>query len=226
LFFQNQITSGAFRGANQHPDSMPSVDDATTTVQAAPLADTDAITAWIERADREALQQVFARHAHAALRLARHRLGNHSDADDAVQHAFITVMRGARHFRPDRGTVRGYILAAVLNSCAMLCRSASRRRAREAETDADTLIGEVRDPELHDAMQTALAHLPEHQRAPVELRYLAGLDFPEIATALGRNERTVRGQVSRGLGSLRAICSRLGLAASAATLALGAAIVG
>src|SRR4051812_43179117 len=76
-------------------------------------ADVAGMAAWVERGDREALQGVFERHAAAALRLAAHRLGNLSDADDAVQHAFIGLMRGARNFRPEIGSVRGYILAAV-----------------------------------------------------------------------------------------------------------------
>jgi RNA polymerase sigma-70 factor (ECF subfamily) len=192
---------------------------------AAALADAEAdlvaFSAWTERGDREALQRVFTRHAEAALRLAQHRLGNLSDADDAVQHAFVGVMRGARNFNPDKGTVRGYLLAAVLNACAQQRRAETSRRAREEV--AEPPRGTAADPELRDAVRAALAKLPEHQREPVALRYLAGLDFPEIAQALGRNERTVRGQVTRGLETLRQICSRYGLAAGTTALAVALA---
>jgi RNA polymerase sigma-70 factor (ECF subfamily) len=172
--------------------------------------DAAAVAAWVERGDRAALQEVFERHADAALRLAASRLGNRSDAEDAVQHAFIGVMRGARSYRPEAGTVRGYILAAVVNACAEQRRSEGARRARELIVRAAEEAA-PRDPDLADALREALARLPEHQRQPVELRYLAGLEFPEIAAALGRNERTVRGQVTRGLDSLREICPKLGV---------------
>jgi RNA polymerase sigma-70 factor (ECF subfamily) len=184
-------------------------------------ADLAAFAAWTERGDREALHRVFSRHAEAALRLAQHRLGNFSDADDAVQHAFVGVMRGARNFNPDKGTVRGYLLAAVLNACAQQRRSEASRRAREEVADPPRGVGA--DPELRDAVKAALSKLPAHQREPVELRYLAGLEFAEIALALGRNERTVRGQVTRGLDSLRQMSARYGLAVSTSAVALALA---
>lgn len=201
------------------PGAMSMAADPAPAPRAAGDADdAAAIAAWVEQGDRDALQTVFARHAPAALRLAAHRLGNHSDADDAVQHAFIGVMRSARSFRPEAGTVRGWLLASVLNACAHQRRSDGSRRAREAGPPPPT--PEPGDPDLRDAMLEALSQLPEHQRRAVELRYLAGLDFPEIAAALGRNERTVRGQVTRGLERLRDICARLGLAAGTASPAV------
>lgn len=185
-------------------------------------ADRECIAAWVAHGDREALQAVFERHAATALRLATSRLGNLSDADDAVQHAFIGVMRGARHYRPERGSVRGWLMTAVLNACVEQRRSETRRLTREAATAPSEEAPRGADPDLRDALKGALAQLPEHQRQPVELRYLAGLDFPEIAAALGRNERTVRGQVSRGLDTLRETCASLGLRRE--TSALGAAL--
>ncbi len=181
--------------------------------------DLAAVSAWVAGGDREALQTVFERHAPAALRLATHRLGNQSDADDAVQQAFIGFMRGARGIRPGAGTVRGYIMASVLNACAEQRRREGSRRAREAVSSPPPAPA-VPDPDLRDSVQRALALLPEHQRLPVELRYLAGLDYPEIAAALGRKERTVRGQVDRGLDALRVVCARFGLSSTTAGIAL------
>src|SRR4051812_46911441 len=101
------------------------------TADAVQDPDPEAVAAWVERGDREALERVFARHAEAALRLATKRLGNVSDAEDAVQHAFIGVMRSARNLRPELGTVRGYILAAVVNACSQQRRADGTRRNRE-----------------------------------------------------------------------------------------------
>lgn len=192
-------------------------------------ADRLAIAAWVYAGDRQSLQTVFERHAPAALRLAAARLGNLSDADDAVQHAFIAFiafMRGARLYRPDLGTVRGYLMTAVINSCAQQRRADGSRRAREAASAPPAVQpGRSADPDLRDAVHEALARLPEHQRQPVELRYLAGLEFAEIAAALGRNERTVRGQVTRGLDVLRDTCDRLGLRSDHAALGVAIAAI-
>jgi RNA polymerase sigma-70 factor, ECF subfamily len=176
--------------------------------------DASALAAWVERGDRQALEAVFRRHADCALRMAARRLGNLTDAEDAVQEAFIGVMRGARRARVR--SVRGWILVAVMNACSAQRRRDRQRRAREqysvspppAESDAD----------LRDAIIRALEQLPQHQRQPVELRYLAGLEYREIAHALGRRERTVRGQVDRGLENLHALSVRYGFAAGSTAL--------
>ena len=180
-------------------------------------ADTAALAAWIERGDRAALDGLFRRHADLALRLAGRRLGNPSDAEDAVQEAFVGSMRGARGFRPGRGSVRGWLMAAVLNACHEQKRGEGRRRRREAAGGMPPHADDP-DPDLAETIATALGELPAQQRGPIELRYFAGLEFPEIARALGRPERTVRGQVSRGLEALRTICARLGFATSVPAL--------
>ena len=48
-----------------------------------------------------------------------------------------------------------------------------------------------------------LACLPPAYRAAVVLRHVDGLSYPELATALGRPEGTVKAQVHRGLAMLR-----------------------
>jgi RNA polymerase sigma-70 factor, ECF subfamily len=200
---------------------------AMSTAQSALAADLDAaaLTAWVECGDRKALEEIFARHASIALHFAARRTGNRSDAEDAVQDAFLAVMRGARRYRKNSGSVRSWLLAAVLNACAKQYRKDMSRRVREAdEARAPTVIASPHEHDLSEPIAKALSELPEHQRLPIELRYLAGLDYDEIAKALGRNQRTVRGQVDRGLDALVRICARLGLAASptAMLVALGA----
>lgn len=54
----------------------------------------------------------------------------------------------------------------------------------EQAADADILA-------LHDALE-ALARVDERMAKVVEMRYFAGLTEPEVAEALGVNERTVR----------------------------------
>jgi RNA polymerase sigma factor (sigma-70 family) len=182
-----------------------------------PDPDVAALTSWVERGERSALEMIFARHAETALRLALRRTGNMSDAEDAVQDAFLSAMRGARGFRPERGTVRGWLLAAVHNACARQKRSAVSRRSREV-TAASTPMS-LPDVDLPEQISHLLTELPEHQRWPVELRYLIGLEYAEIAVTLGRKERTIRGQVDRGLSALRAIYARSGSSATPAMIA-------
>ncbi|WP_306211260.1 RNA polymerase sigma factor [Actinoplanes sp. RD1] len=57
------------------------------------------------------------------------------------------------------------------------------------------------------AARTALARLPEAQRAVVTCRILLDLTTAETAVALGLNEGTVKSRLSRGLAALRTALS-------------------
>jgi RNA polymerase sigma-70 factor (ECF subfamily) len=48
-----------------------------------------------------------------------------------------------------------------------------------------------------------VGQLPPVYRAPVVLRHVDGLTYPEVAQALDRPEGTVKAQVHRGLALLR-----------------------
>ena len=103
--------------------------------------DGDLIAAWIEHGNREAMAELFSRHAEDCLRLAVRRLGTLSEAEDAVQDAFIRVMRLARTFRRDAagGSARGWIFAIVANTCV------SRLREQQARIRREQALRPVRD---------------------------------------------------------------------------------
>jgi RNA polymerase sigma-70 factor (ECF subfamily) len=48
-----------------------------------------------------------------------------------------------------------------------------------------------------------LSALPMPYRAPIVLRHVDGMSYPEVAAALGRPEGTVKAQVHRGIALLR-----------------------
>ncbi len=50
-----------------------------------------------------------------------------------------------------------------------------------------------------------IADLPTKQREAVQLRYLAGLDYAEIASAIGCSEESARANVSQAMKKLKAM---------------------
>ena len=56
---------------------------------------------------------------------------------------------------------------------------------------------------LRLALLAALAALPRRQREAVVLRYLAGVEEPELSRAMGTSPSSVRTHVQRGLAALR-----------------------
>ncbi len=57
--------------------------------------------------------------------------------------------------------------------------------------------------ELHEALQAELMRLPDDQRLAVTLCDMEGLQYEEIAEAMGSSVGTVKSRISRGRARLR-----------------------
>ncbi len=159
---------------------------------------------------RQHLDALWRRNAEQFWRLARGLCGDL--ADDALQEAALCLLRHADRWR-DRGPGSGtsWLMTIVANAARK-----QKRRVRRAalpmlpaEMEAETPSIPA-DHERSDEVRQALERLDRRTRQAVELRYLAGLDFPAVAAALGVPVRTARTRVSRALATLR---QRLGIAA-------------
>src|SRR5579862_2916441 len=186
--------------------------DAVEATDAIPTRADDAalLRAYAERGDRQALNVLFARHADAAYRVALRCCRNDADAEDAVQTAFIEVLRHAAKYRGE-SAVRAWMFGFVVNACRHKAREEGRRAAREERA---SVSGELpaEDGAFREAVRGAVRELPEHYRLPVWLHYCEGLSSPEVADALSLSENTVRSQLSRGVEELRLSLSVSGLA--------------
>jgi RNA polymerase sigma-70 factor, ECF subfamily len=152
--------------------------------------------------------------------IALRMLGDRSAAEEAAQDAFVRAYRalaGYDEARIRELRLRPWLATIVLN----LCRTRlARRAARGAPplsfdieasplpepmaTDATTIPAAVIERRAERERWAALlACLPPAYRSAVVLRHVDGLSYPELATALGRPEGTVKAQVHRGLAMLR-----------------------
>jgi RNA polymerase sigma factor (sigma-70 family) len=142
-----------------------------------------------------------------ALRL----VGNPHDAEELAQDAFVRAYRALGGYPPERIRalrLRPWLATIVLNLARN--RARGRRPALVAvvadDLPADPAAGPEATAERKDAearWSALLAALPQRYRAPVVLRLVEGLSYPELAEALGRPVGTVKAQVHRGLGLLR-----------------------
>jgi RNA polymerase sigma-70 factor, ECF subfamily len=129
-------------------------------------------------------------------------LGNRSDAEEAVQEAFLRAWR----FRASLGTgssLRPWLYRVVVNTCCSKLRTELPHRARrEGDSGLEELAASSPTPEEHVGRSElcrdvvhALRELPQHLRAPVVLRYYAGMSEREIAIAIGRRPGTVKSRL-------------------------------
>lgn len=149
--------------------------------------------------DRTAFDTLVSPHL-ARLRGVARRL-DPSDADDLLQQALLVAWRRADALRDPRA-VRGWLGRIVWTTWA------DRRPTRE-RADAVEAVA-AGDPEsalaarqLGDAVQRALASLPDDQRAAVELIDGLGLTFAEAAAALDVPPGTVASRLARARAALR-----------------------
>lgn len=137
-----------------------------------------------------------------AYRTAALLLGDTLKADDAVQEAFLRLWR-FRGALPEGDGLRPWIYRVVVNACYSSARSETRHAGRRAPQDAlDAVVSSDPTPdELADErdraslVRQAILSLPTGLRAPLVLRYYAGLSEKEIATAIRRRPGTVKSRL-------------------------------
>jgi RNA polymerase sigma-70 factor (ECF subfamily) len=136
------------------------------------------------------------------LRLATRLLGSSTEAEDAVQEAFVTAWRTLPGFRGD-ASFGTWMYRVVTN------RSLNLLRARRPATDLDSVpepatpdpqSSPSRVAESHaatHALVEAMEGLSPEQRACWVLRDLHGLPYASIAATVGISRQAVRGRVYR-----------------------------
>ncbi len=154
----------------------------------------------------EAFAALVDRYRAPVVRLAYRLTGDADEAKDIAQDAFLRAYSRLADFCPDRPFAR-WLFVIARNAALDELRRRRRAAALPTAESERVVVGPeefaLRNDEaerLHDA----LAALPEQHRTAVELYYVKGLRYREIASALGIPLGTVKTYISRGKRRLRA----------------------
>lgn len=175
--------------------------------------DEELLTA-IGNGDRGAFSELYDRYSAAALGVAFKICGDKAIAEDVVQEAFLSVWRRPSAFNPERGTVAGYLFGAVHHKAVDAIRheEAVRRRQEaafdlpEASTD-DEMVHSAWVSVRRDRVRAALQRLSGVQREALELAYLEGLTYSEVALKLSIPLGTAKTRLRDGMIRLRNLLS-------------------
>ena len=183
-------------------------------VVSAPVEVEDDLRAWdramiarIRVGDDEALSAVYTRYSSLVHGVATQLLGP-GDAPDVTQEVFLSLWERPESFDPGRGGLRTYLAVRTRGRCLDRLRSATRRAQRETRVAHatptttpqvdDTAVGLVAAHHVREA----LSRLPDEQRRAVQLAYLDGMTYQQVAAAMGAPEGTTKSRLRLGLARL------------------------
>jgi RNA polymerase sigma-70 factor (ECF subfamily) len=150
------------------------------------------------------LNEIYERYADVCFSVALHVLRSPDDAEDCMHDVFVRVWQRRDAYRPERGSLRSFLIACGRNDALARLRAAARHRAieeREAELQRPLEL-EIADHVEAARVRRSLSALPDDQRRALELAYFAGLTHREIAAALGEPLGTIKSRLALALRRL------------------------
>ena len=136
-------------------------------------------------------------------------LGDRYEAEDVVQETMLRLWKIAPDWRQGEAEVSTWAYRVVAN----LCTDRLRRRARQPQvaledtnepaSDIVGVVARMTEASRVEALQTALATLPDRQRQAVVLRHIEGLPNPEIAQIMDIGVEAVESLTARGKRALK-----------------------
>jgi RNA polymerase sigma factor (sigma-70 family) len=161
--------------------------------------------------DPDDLYTLIAAHRDDAYRLARHLVRSDAEAEDLAQTAVLNTLRRADQI-VDPACVRSYLFTTVRNLWRNQLRSRALRRQVGADV-AELLPSDDLSPDeqvltgLDVALaQVAYESLSETSRNILELRFMQGLPFPEVARRLNISGVAARQRAHRACEELVGAC--------------------
>lgn len=166
-----------------------------------------------------AFNQLFTRHQGSVLRFMLRSTRSAAKSEELTQEVFFRVVRMAPNYEP-RAKFRTWLFTMARN----LCIDESRRAEKGRVDSLDEPIGDSGNlrridlfadtshlpadqlpvrAEFNARLATALAEMPAEQREVFELRIVAELRFPEIASILSANEDTIKARFRYACRRLR-----------------------
>lgn len=166
--------------------------------------------------EEEAFRTLVERYKGRAFGVAVGILGDGDDAMDAVQESFVKAYYNLKEFRFGANFYTWFYRLLVNQAIDRWRRSS---RSSEVRFDESWLSEDASPPdsfafprtpeelassrELGEALQRAIAALPEHHRAVIVLREVEGMPYGEIAETLGCSVGTVMSRLHYARAKLK-----------------------
>ncbi len=167
--------------------------------------DEDAMLAQFADGDADAARKLISLLGPRCFSVAFRMLGNHAEAEDVAQDAMMRLWKIAPDWQPGDAKISTWLYKVTFNLCI------DQRRKKKPETlealqeppdESASASDRMQDVARIDALQAALAELPERQRQAVILRHIEELPNPEIAGIMAISVEAVESLTARGKRTL------------------------
>lgn len=177
------------------------------------MVDDEVLLSGIANGDLSCLNSFYDRYSFPALGLATKICGNRTVAEDVVQDAFLSIWGRPGKFDSSRGTPVAFLMGVVHHKAVdAIRRETSLRRREELAFDPkqfyeEDLVELAWLSLSRERMRSALKQLsPAHCQA-LELAYVHGLTYVEVATHLEIPLGTAKTRMRDGMIKLKALVS-------------------
>ena len=170
--------------------------------------DTERLVVLAQGGDENAFPAIYSRYFDRVYAYLRVALNNISDAEDATQRVFLSVLEALPDYVSTGRPFRAWLFRIARNR-ALDHRRAQGREEPEDPADLDRrrdARAAAADSEMRALTWTTdeellmlIERLPEIQRQALTLRYVLGFDAGEIAEIMNRSAESVRQLHSRAL---------------------------
>jgi len=174
-------------------------------VQLTVTVDDAALMEQVAQGDAAAYRTLVERHLRGLHGFTYRMLGSRAEAEEVCQETFLRLWKEASRYVA-RAKPSTWLYRIAHNLAVDRLR---RRRETISSGDIEELPGSERpsaglqDKQLSEAVQGALATLPERQRAALVLVHYQGMSNAEAAVVLGVNVRALESLLARGRRELR-----------------------
>ena len=156
-----------------------------------------------------AFEDLYRAHLRDVYSYAYYRVGNHHDAEDLTEQAFLQAYRHFERARreSDGRPLRPWLIRIAHNLASNYYRDRSRRPQPSLET-AEPIAAQHGTEALVEGREELrrvienLQHLPDDRREALIMRFALGMENREIARALDRSEGATKVLIHRAIRQL------------------------
>jgi RNA polymerase sigma-70 factor, ECF subfamily len=187
-----------------HWQSHAPVRSASVAVVSAPHDDAELLER-VTNGDPRAYRELVERHARGVHAFVYRMLGSRAEAEEVCQESFLRLWK-----QSDRFVARAKPSTWLYRVAHNLAIDRLRRRRETSHPSSIEDVPTSERPSLHlydkqvaQAVEAALAQLPERQRAAISLVHYQGMSNAEAADVLGVKVRALESLLARGRQQLR-----------------------